>query len=220
MEGIYSLIQEYPAYFAWAFGIINVLWIVFTYFNRQSHEKALVNLTNKLKLDSDRRRKLFELKVSQYAAYVSNLDAFGKKHQVDLPVRMQPIFNKYSTDYLSASQAGDKAKEEEVISWFSSQIAALMYEVSEDYFKIQVESNKLKLTATDEMIKEFDKLESLIKQSMDESTEFMSGFTQMILAKNFEHAIQFQAIAKVRGEQIKASSRTLLDLMRAELTEI
>jgi predicted metal-binding protein len=70
------------------------------------------------------------------------------------------------------------------------------------------------------MVKEFDKLESLIKQSMDESTEFMKGFTQLILSKNFEPAIQFQEIAKVRGEQIKASSKTLLNLMRAELNEI
>ncbi|MEN6320166.1 MAG: hypothetical protein ABFD82_15615 [Syntrophaceae bacterium] len=220
MEEIYSLIQENPAYFAWAFGIINVLWIGFTYFNRQSHEKAMVNLTNKLRLDSDRRRKLFELKASQYEAYVSNLDVFGKKHQVDLPVRMQPIFNKYFTDYLTASQVGDKEREAEVISWFGAQIAALIYEVSEDYFKIQAESNKLKLTATDEMIKEFDNLESLIKQAMDESTEFMSGFTQMVLSNNFEVAIQFQKIAIDRGEQIKASSKILLNLMRAELTEI
>jgi hypothetical protein len=141
MEGIYNLIQENPEYFAWAFWIINVLWIGFTYFNRQSHEKAMVNLTNTLRLDSDRRLKLFELKASQYEAYVSNLDAFGKKHQVDLPVRMQPIFDKYFADYLTASKSGDKEKETEVISWFSSQIAYLMYGVAEDYYKIQAQTS-------------------------------------------------------------------------------
>lgn len=220
MEELYRVIQQHPDYFAWAFGLINVLWIAFTYFNSQSHEKAMTNLSNSLKLDSDRRLKVFELKANQYEAYVSNLDAFGKKHQVELPSRVQPIFNKYLADYLSASESGDKQKETEVITWFSSQIAALMYEVSEDYFKIQAESNKLKLTATDEMVDEFDRLESLIKESMDDSTEFMNGFTQMVLTQNFELAEQFQESAKAKGEKIKTASRNLLNLMRAELHEI
>lgn len=50
MEDIYNLIQANPKYFAWAFGVLNVLWIGFTYFNRQSHDKAMERLKTTLQL--------------------------------------------------------------------------------------------------------------------------------------------------------------------------
>ncbi|MBT0027215.1 hypothetical protein J4H29_21070 [Vibrio alginolyticus] len=88
MESVYNVIQENPDYFAWVFGVVNVLWGLFVYFNKQSHDKALESLKHGLSLEAERRKKVFELKATQYEAYVSNLDAFGKKYQVDLPAKM------------------------------------------------------------------------------------------------------------------------------------
>lgn len=50
MEMIYSIIRSNPEFFAWAFGLVNVLWGIFLYFNKQSHEKAMENLKYKLKI--------------------------------------------------------------------------------------------------------------------------------------------------------------------------
>jgi len=173
METIYEMIQEHPGYFAWAFALANALWLAFTYFNSQRHDRELRNLEQRLRLDADRRQKVFELKATQYESYVTNLDTFGKKNQTDLPKRMQPIFDRYFKEYLGASAANDKEREVAVIAWFGSQVSGLMQESAEDYFRLQAESSKLKLTATDEMIECFDQLETLIKKSMDESHEFM-----------------------------------------------
>lgn len=41
METIYNIIQSNPDYFAWAFGIVNALWLVFVYFNNKSHGRAI-----------------------------------------------------------------------------------------------------------------------------------------------------------------------------------
>lgn len=220
METIYKIIQEHPGYFAWAFGLVNALWIAFTYFNSQRHDRELRNLEQRLRLDADRRLKVFELKATQYESYVTNLDAFGKKNQTDLPKRMQPIFDRYFKEYLEASAANNKEREAAVITWFGSQISSLMQESAEDYFRLQAESSKLKLTSTDEMIECFDQLETLIKKSMDESQEFMGRFTAMVMSQDFSLAEQFQAQAQTRGEEIKAASRKLLELMRAELNKI
>lgn len=46
MESIYDLIQQNPELYAWAFGLVNTLWIVFIYFNRQSHERSIERLKN------------------------------------------------------------------------------------------------------------------------------------------------------------------------------
>lgn len=65
METIYNVIQTNPEFFAWVFGLVNVLWVVFTYFNRQSHEKTLEKLKSSLQLKqvevAPMLRKLLEL---------------------------------------------------------------------------------------------------------------------------------------------------------------
>ncbi|MUK39684.1 hypothetical protein GNP82_19305 [Aliivibrio fischeri] len=220
METIYNVIQENPDYFAWVFGIVNVLWGLFVYFNKQSHDKALATLKHELTLDADRRKKVFELKVTQYEAYVENLDRFGKKHKVDMPAQMQPVFDRYFNDYLAATQSGDKDKEREVITWFSSQISSLMQEGLSDVLKLQSESNRLKLTATDEMIETFTKLEELTKSSMDKANEFMGNFTEIVFAQNNELSEQYQAELKVLGDQTQHTAQKLMQQMRAELNEI
>ncbi|MBW2558836.1 MAG: hypothetical protein JRD69_08415 [Deltaproteobacteria bacterium] len=50
MEIIYELIQKNPKYFAWAFGLVNVLWGMFIYFNKQSHDKKMEKLKYSLRL--------------------------------------------------------------------------------------------------------------------------------------------------------------------------
>lgn len=44
MEYIYELVKANPAYFTWIFAVINVLWGLFVYFNKQSHDKVIARL--------------------------------------------------------------------------------------------------------------------------------------------------------------------------------
>lgn len=220
MTAIYEVIQQNPEFFAWIFGIVNVLWGLFTYFNKQSHDKALANLKHELNLDAERRKKVFELKATQYESYVSNLDEFGKKHQVDMPARMQPIFDRYLSEYLAATEAGDKAKERDVITWFGSQISALMQEGLADVLKLQSESNRLKLTATDEMIATFSELEALTKASMDKANEFMGKFTEIVMTQNNELSQSYQSQLQQLGSKTQEKAQELMQQMRAELNAI
>ncbi|TOP47113.1 hypothetical protein CGH14_23520 [Vibrio parahaemolyticus] len=220
MESIYSIIQENPDYFAWVFGLVNALWGIFLYFNKQSHDKALENLKHGLSLEAERRKKVFELKVSQYEAYVSNLDEFGKKHQVDLLAKMQPIFDKYFNDYLAAAQVGDKDKEREVLCWFGTQVSEVMRDSTEDLMKLQAESNKLKLTATDQMVETFARLEALTKASSDKSNEFMSKFLEIVLSQNNELSAKLQEELASLGKETQAVAKELMEQMRQELQTI
>lgn len=85
MSAIYEVIQENPEYFAWAFGVVNVLWGLFVYFNKQSHDRAMARLKSDLGLEAERRKRVFELKASQYETYVANLDSFGKSIRLTFP---------------------------------------------------------------------------------------------------------------------------------------
>lgn len=220
MQEIYDLIQASPKFYAWAFGIINLLWIAFAYFNKQRHEKNLKQLEQDLRFRADRRLKIFDLKASEYAKYVTDLDSFGKKNQIEMPERMRPIFNEYLQNYLAATEVGDKEKERQAISWFSSQISALMQEAQRDMLKLKSESNRLKLIATDEMLKTFDKLELLTQESMDCTSEYMKNFTEIILHQQHEKTEAFQKQAANLASEIQNQTRALMNQMRSELSDI
>lgn len=220
MQTIYEIVQQNPKFYAWAFGIINVAWGLFIYFNKQRHDQDLKRLEQELRFSSDRRLKIFDLKASQYSQYVTDLDSFGKKNQIEIPARMQPIFDKYLQDYLAATNAGDKNREREVIGWFSSQISALIQEGLQDVLKIKTESNRLKLIATDEMLETFEKIETLTQESMDSTNEFMKNFTEIVINQQNERSEAFQAKAAELSAEIQKYSKTLLNQMRHELSDI
>jgi len=220
MEIIYTLIQENPQFYAWAFGIINILWGVFLYFNKQSHERKLKHLEQDIKYGFDRRLKIFDLKATQYSQYVTDLDSLGKKNQVEIPAKMQPIFQTYFTEYLNASESGDSQRENEVITWFSSEIQSLMNEGLKDVMKLKYESNRLKLIATDEMLVTFEAIENLNQQIFDITNEYMTNFTEIVINQKEEETALFQSKAASLGEELQKYSRQLLSQMRKEIIEI
>jgi glycine betaine/choline ABC-type transport system substrate-binding protein len=81
-----------------------------------------------------------------------------------------------------------------------------MQEGLDDVLKLQAESNRLKLTATDEMIDTFSKLEALTKTSMDKAHEFMGQFTEIALAQDHQRTEQYQTELKELGRQTQETA--------------
>lgn len=173
-----------------------------------------------LKLDSERRLTVFSLKASQYEAYVIHLDNFGKKGASEIPNRMRPIFDTYLQSYLAATEAGDKKAELIAISAFSSKISAITQEGAVEVMALKAESNRLKLTATDEMMSTFSDLESLTQESMDTVNEFMSKFTEIAFTRNWSLSAAYQAKLQDISALTKSKTDVLVQQMRAELREI
>ncbi|MCR9599001.1 hypothetical protein NB461_09670 [Vibrio alginolyticus] len=133
---------------------------------------------------------------------------------------MQPIFDKYFNDYIAAAQVGDKDKEREVLCWFGTQVSEVMRDSTEDLMKLQAESNKLKLTATDQMVETFACLEALTKASSDKSNEFMSKFLEIVLSQNNELSAKLQEELASLGKETQAVAKELMEQMRQELQTI
>ncbi|WP_022944639.1 hypothetical protein [Pseudoalteromonas ruthenica] len=220
MRAIYDLIQENPEFYVWVFGLVNTLWIAFSYFNKQRHERNLKQLEQELRYESDRRLKIFDLKASEYAKYVTDLDSFGKKYQTEMPERMQPIFDEYLRNYLAASEKGDQEEERQVISRLNSQLSILHQEGIKDVLKLKSESNRLKLIATDEMLETFDKLEQLTQESMECTNEYLKNFTDIIFLEQHEKSEAFKKKAAKLATDIQAQSTALMKQMRSELNDI
>lgn len=220
MQTIYNMIQESPAFYAWAFGLVNLAWGLFIYFNKQRHDRELRHLEQDLRFNADRRLKLFDLKSTQYSQYVTDLDSLGKKNQVEIPSRMQPIFDKYFQDYLAASEAADEEQQRKAIGWLGSQVSEIMQESLQDVMKLKYESNRLKLIATDQMLTTFENIESLNQEIFDITNTYMSQFTEIVIHQKTEETELFQKEATRLGEELQTQSRKLLSQMRQEINEI
>ncbi len=220
MNEIYLEIQKDPKYYVWIFGLINAAWIVLAYIFKLWHERQLKRLEQDLRYDSERRLKLFDLKATEYAHYVANLDAFGKKNQTELMARMQPIFDKYLADFLAASAEGNDAKQREVLVWFSNQISHIMREGGEDFFKLKSESNRLKLIATDEMLSTFTSLEYLTEQSMNTANEFMGKLAEITMYQQNDVKDSYLSKLGEISAQIQKETDSLMTQMRNEIRGI
>lgn len=220
MFGLFEAIRAHPGATAWLFLLANAAWVLFVYFNKQRHDRAMAQLTSDLNLESERRTKVFEVKLNLYESYVSELDSFNQRNQVDLPARMQPLFDKYIKDYLGATECNNKEKERETIAWFTHKVQLLLQHGIKEFMKLQAQSNRLKLTATDEMIITFSELETLTRASMDKVNEFMSEFVTLTLNNDETRIGAYNAQLWQLSIQTQQKSSQLMSQMRAELQSI
>lgn len=220
METIYKIISSNPEYFACVFGLINALWVAFLYFNKKRHEKEILQLKHGLNLDLEKRKKIYEMKSGQFEKYFKMADDFGKKHQVDLPKRLQPIFNEYMENYLKASMNADKEAERKCIVKFGEQVSSIMNQGMEEYFALKSETNSLKLIASEELARIFEEVQDAYEKAFNTSNEFMGKFVEITAANNSEENIKYQELMKEQGENIQEKLNTLMKQMRKELNEI
>jgi predicted outer membrane lipoprotein len=220
METIYKIITDNPGYFAWAFGIINALWVIFIYFNKKRHERELESLKHSYSLDLEKRKKMYEMKAAQFEKYFRMIDDFGKRQQVDIVKRMQPIINKFMEDYLKSTECGDKKAETAAIITFSSQISDLTNEGMEQYLSLKSETNSLKLIASDDLAILFDELQESYDDAFNATQEFMSKFVKLTMENNEEEMQRSQKTITTLGNNIKQKAEKLMIQMRKELNEI
>lgn len=220
MQNIYDLVQQSPEFYTWVFTIISTLCLVFAYFNKQSHSRELKQLEQNLRYDADRRLKVFDLKANEYSRYVTHLDEFGKKNNSEMLNKLQPIVDEYMKNYLAATTAGDKEKEIQAISWFGSQISLLAQDGMKEVMQLRHESNRIKLIATEDMLKTLENLESLTDQAMNHSNEFMNNFVTVVTEQRQDLVEAYQDGATKLGEQIKSQTKLLMEQMRKEIGAI
>lgn len=224
LEMIYAAIKARPDYFAWAFGLVNVLWGVFIYFNKKRHERELVSLKatieHKHNLDLEKRRRLFEMKATQFEKYFRMVDDFGKKHQVDMPRKMQPIINEYFSSYLEAQQKGDDEASRTAIICFSGKVNSLLAEGYEDYMTIQAETHSLKLIATEQLAEIFEQLEAKYAEGFKLSQNFMNEIVALIVRGDDKKIQEYQNELQEHGVVTKSTAEALMHQMRIELQEI
>jgi len=220
MELIFEHIQKQPEFYAWCFVIVNGLWGVFLYFNKKRHKEELEKLKQSLNLDLERRKKIFEMKSTQYEAYFNNIDSFQEKHQNDYQEIFVPIFNEFNRRFLHAEDQNDKEASTNATLWFSEEINKITLSGFKEQQALEQQTNSLKLTASDEVAKLLEELRSLYSEIFELSTEFLSKFVEITINNDQSASAKIQESMAMVGDKIKAKSSELREEMRRDLLEI
>lgn len=220
MEEIFIAISEKPEYFAWAFGVVNALWLFFVYFNKKRHENELVEIKQSLDLDLQRRMKVFEMKASQYEAYFKHIDHIHNRHKTDYQDVFMPIMNKFMSSYLQASAVNDEAASTTATIEFSEQISKITYDGFLELGVIESETNSLRLTASDEVALLLDEIKEIYSAMFAASGKMMSDLVQITVYNDQELANRNQTELTLLGELAKSKSKQLREQMRIDLKMI
>lgn len=220
MEEIFKVISEKPEYFAWAFGLINALWIGFVYFNKKRHEKELIGVKQSFDLDLERRKKVFEMKASQYEAYFRHIDAFHNRHQTDYQVVFMPIMNEFMSSYLEASSRDDEAAATAATIEFSEKISKISRDGMQELGVIESETNSLRLTASDEVAALLDEIKDIYSALFDASGKMMADLVKITINNDQELANSNMVKLQELGDIAKAKAAALRERMRNDLKQI
>ncbi len=220
MEEIFKIISDKPEYFAWAFGLVNALWLGFVYFNKKRHEKELIEVQQSFDLDLERRKKVFEMKASQYEAYFRHIDAIHNRHQADYQDVFIPIMNEFMSSYLEASSRNDEAAATAATIEFSEKISKLTRDGIREMGVIESETNSLRFTASDEVASLLDEIKLIYSDLFELSGKMMSDLAQITINNDQDLANRNQAHIQQLGELAKCKSAELRVQMRNDLNQI
>lgn len=220
MEEIFKIISEKPEYAAWAFGLINALWVAFLYFNKKRHEKELIEVKQSFDLDLERRKKVFEMKSAQYESYFRHIDAVHNKHQTDYQDVFTPIMNEFMSSYLEACDKNDEEAATQATIRFSEKISKITRDGFQELGVIESETNSLRLTASDEVAALLDEIKDLYGQLFTISGKLMSDLVQITINNDQELAAQNQAELMRAGNLAKQKAAELREQMRKDLKQI
>lgn len=220
MEEVFKAISEKPEYFAWAFGLVNALWLCFVYFNKKKHQKELIEVKQSFDLDLERRKKVFEMKAVQYESYFRSIDEIHNRHQTDYQDVVLPIINEFNSTYMYACNNNDNQAATEATVIFAEKMGKITRDGFEELQVMRSQTNSLRLTASDKVAILLDEIQSIYEQLFEASNKIISDLVHVTLNDDQELMANNQARLTELGNLALLKSTQLREQMRIDLKEI
>jgi hypothetical protein len=202
---------------------------LFSYFKEKGKNKALLSDIQKLtaekerisseyKLDIEKRKYKYESKKEQYFKYFNLLDEFGKNSNNEMYENFFPVLDEFNKHYLGAN--GNKKKELEAITEFSSKTSNLLSKSNENLIRLRAETNTIKLIANSEVLNLLNDIDQLYDLSMEKSAQMLKEMANNIVFNNQEAISLQRQEVELLGTEITRLHTELLSEVKQELNEI
>lgn len=225
MEAILKFLPASPTYplddfYIWLFSAINLLWLCLLVVCHFAYKSKLRHAQDAINAELETRRKVFEMKAFDYENYLHDIDVFYRRHQNDYQAVFLPLFNEFHSRYKAAELAKDTAAIALATLWFSEEIQKITTSGQEEKQKLALQSNTLKLTASDEVNALLEELQALCDDVLTISTDTVKFLVGITINDDYDKARQIQQKLHSTGESIQQKARQLHDVMRQELRQL
>lgn len=158
MEQLLSFISSNPILFTIIFAFTNLLWLVFSFYQKNKSEKKLIDykaekdkelelIKQEFQVELERKKKNFGIKQEVYEAFFNNLDNFQKNAQIDYQKETHENIQIFLTEFLRASELQDQSQISQAISKYHTHIQQLFLKIQEEVNILNNQNNRLKFVA-------------------------------------------------------------------------
>jgi hypothetical protein len=184
---------------------------------KSKYSKELEELKKEHQLDITKRKYKYESKRDQYVSFFQLLDQFTKDNSIKVNERLTPLLEEFLTNYLNAP---DQETQTKAITKFSTEIQKFTFEGSQDLMKIKQQTNTIRMTASDKVIKKLDMLSLAFENTIEDSNKTMNDLPMLMLHNDQQKMQENQSKLEESGKLVKKYNDELIALMRQELDEI
>lgn len=183
---------------------------------RLEGEKELVRKEHQL--DIEKRKYKYESKREQFVKYFNLIDDFTAKSNKEIQARFLPMITAYNQEYLSGY--GNKKKETDAITKFSSGVQTLMFDANENLIRLRSETNAIKIIAGKRTLELINEMDNLYDKSFDLSSQMIKELSVAVTTQDFSGVKRLEDELKVFTEKILGTKSLMIEQIRIELDEI
>jgi hypothetical protein len=184
------------------------------------YKKEIEEIKKTHELDIARRKYQYESKREAYHKFLLFLDTYNAKASSEMTEKFYPIADEFMSSYLKASSKNSKKEENAVMTRFFSKTNKLTKEAYEDYNKLKLETNTIKLSASKKVLEELENLENMTKEGLEEAAKMMKRMPTLILANDKDFNKEYQEYIEIYGKKGEIIKKYLIEFMRLDLNQI
>ena len=230
MQGILSFVSENPILFTILFALTNILWLIFSFYQKYKNDKALIDhkaekdkelesLKHSFGLELERKKKNFGIKQEVYGDFFNNLDKFQSKAQIDSQKLMNLYMHNFLIDYVKASETNDTDAMAKAISAYHQNLQSFFTNLFDELNTLQNECNRLKFFAPEEIRIKLKEITIGYEQIFKMTNQYVSNISNLFFDESAQNEItkKFTADIQPISMKLKIDMETIENLLRSDL---
>ncbi|MGL3043602.1 hypothetical protein ACSJMR_00735 [Acinetobacter pecorum] len=230
MQSILSLVSENPVLFTALFTLTNILWLIFSFYQKHKNNKALIdhkaekdkeleNIKHNFELELEKKKKNFGIKQQVYGDFFSNLDKFQSKANIDTQKMMNQYMQNYLVEFIKASELNDADAIANVTNQYQINIQSLFVHLSEELNTLNNECNRLKFVAPIEIRAKLKEITAGYDQIFKLTLSYVNNISNLFFEESAQNEMtkKFTADIQPFSEKLKIDMEAIENLLRSDL---
>ncbi|MFN4366691.1 MAG: hypothetical protein ACK4GA_03520 [Acinetobacter sp.] len=230
MQSILSFVSENPIFFTVLFTLTNILWLIFSFYQKHKNDKALIDykaekdkelegLKHNFGLELERKKKNFGIKQEVYGEFFNNLDKFQSKAQIDSQKSINLYMHNFLIDFVTASEINDTDAMAKATGEYHQNLQSFFANLFDELNTLQNECNRLKFFAPEEIRIKLQEITISYEQIFKMTNQYVSNISNLFFDESAQNEItkKFTADIQPISDKLKTDMDNIENLLRSDL---